>query len=65
MKPIAVTAKLSVAPQPLLSDFQELRRLGFMAIVNNRPDGEDRTSPARRPKRRPRAPLGSAMSTFP
>jgi uncharacterized protein (TIGR01244 family) len=41
MKPIAVTAKLAVAPQPILSDFQELRRLGFTTIVNNRPDGED------------------------
>jgi len=41
MKPIAVTAKLAVAPQPKLSDFQELRRLGFTTVVNNRPDGED------------------------
>jgi uncharacterized protein (TIGR01244 family) len=41
MKPITVTAKLAVAPQPILSDFQELRRLGFTTIVNNRPDGED------------------------
>ena len=41
MKPIAVTEKLAVAPQPMLSDFQELRRLGFTTVVNNRPDGED------------------------
>jgi uncharacterized protein (TIGR01244 family) len=41
MKPIAVTEKLAVAPQPMLSDFQELRRLGFATVVNNRPDGED------------------------
>ena len=41
MKPIAVTAKLAVAPQPKLSDFQDLKRLGFTTIVNNRPDGED------------------------
>jgi uncharacterized protein (TIGR01244 family) len=41
MKPIAVTAKLAVAPQPKPTDFQELRRLGFTTIVNNRPDGED------------------------
>src|ERR1700730_2378840 len=41
MKPITVTAKLAVAPQPKLSDFQEFRRLGFATIVNNRPDGED------------------------
>jgi uncharacterized protein (TIGR01244 family) len=45
MKPIAVTAKLAVAPQPVLSDFQELRRLGFTTIVNNRPDGEEPNQP--------------------
>ncbi len=41
MKPIAVTAKLAVAPQPKLSDFQEFKRQGFTTVVNNRPDGED------------------------
>ena len=41
MKPIAVTAKLAVAPQPKLSDFQIFKRQGFTTIVNNRPDGED------------------------
>jgi uncharacterized protein (TIGR01244 family) len=41
MKPIAVTPKLAVAPQPKLSDFQILKRQGFTTIVNNRPDGED------------------------
>jgi uncharacterized protein (TIGR01244 family) len=45
MKPIAVTAKLAVAPQPKLSDFQDLKRLGFATIVNNRPDDEDPTQP--------------------
>jgi uncharacterized protein (TIGR01244 family) len=43
MKPIAVTAKLAVAPQPKLSDFQEFRRFGFTTVINNRPDGEDPT----------------------
>src|SRR3979490_2734475 len=41
MKPIAITKKLAVAPQPKPSDFQEFKRLGFTTIVNNRPDGED------------------------
>ena len=45
MKPIAVTHKLAVAPQPKLSDFQEFRRQGFTTIVNNRPDGEDPGQP--------------------
>jgi uncharacterized protein (TIGR01244 family) len=40
MKPIALTAKLAVAP-PKLSDFQEFRRFGFTTVVNDRPDGED------------------------
>jgi uncharacterized protein (TIGR01244 family) len=43
MKTIAVTAKLAVAPQPKLLDFQEFRRSGFATVVNNRPDGEDPT----------------------
>jgi uncharacterized protein (TIGR01244 family) len=43
MKPISVTAKLAIAPQPKLSDFQEFRRFGFTTVVNNRPDGEDPT----------------------
>jgi uncharacterized protein (TIGR01244 family) len=41
MKPVAVTQKLAVAPQPKLLDFQELKRQGFTTVVNNRPDGED------------------------
>ena len=43
MKPIAVTQKLAVAPQPKLSHFQEFKRQGFTTIINNRPDGEDPT----------------------
>jgi len=43
MKPVAVTEKLAVAPQPKLSHFQEFKRQGFTTIVNNRPDGEDPT----------------------
>src|SRR5258708_29634987 len=41
MKPVTVTEKLAVSPQPKLSDFQEFKRQGFTTIVNNRPDGED------------------------
>ena len=40
MKPIAVTEKLAVAPQPKLSDFQYFKRQEFTTVVNNRPDGE-------------------------
>jgi uncharacterized protein (TIGR01244 family) len=45
MKPVTITAKLAVAPQPKLSDFQEFKRQGFTTVVNNRPDGEDPTQP--------------------
>ena len=41
MKPVAVTEKLAVAPQPKLSHFQKFKRQGFTTIINNRPDGED------------------------
>jgi uncharacterized protein (TIGR01244 family) len=41
MKPITVTEKLAVAPQPKPSDFQIFKRQGFTTVVNNRPDGED------------------------
>jgi uncharacterized protein (TIGR01244 family) len=41
MRPITVTEKLAVAPQPKLSDFQIFKRQGFTTVVNNRPDGED------------------------
>jgi uncharacterized protein (TIGR01244 family) len=41
MKPVTVTEKLAVAPQPKLSDFQIFKRQGFTTVVNNRPDGED------------------------
>lgn len=45
MKPIPVTEKFSVAGQPEIADFGELRRLGFRTVINNRPDGEDDSQP--------------------
>jgi uncharacterized protein (TIGR01244 family) len=45
MKPVKVSEKLSVAPQPQLADFPALKRLGFTAVINNRPDGEDPSQP--------------------
>ncbi|KAB2688488.1 TIGR01244 family phosphatase [Brucella tritici] len=45
MKPIPVTHKLSVAAQVQPEDFQELRRLGFKTVINNRPDGEEASQP--------------------
>ncbi len=45
MKPIPVTQKLSVAAQLQPDDFQELSRLGFKTVINNRPDGEEASQP--------------------
>ncbi len=45
MKPIPVTQKLSVAVQLQPDDFQELSRLGFKTVINNRPDGEEASQP--------------------
>jgi uncharacterized protein (TIGR01244 family) len=40
MNVIAVTRKLSVMGQPSLAEFASLKRRGFAAVINNRPDGE-------------------------
>lgn len=41
-----VTDQLSVSPQIAVGDVAEAARLGFKAVVNNRPDGEDPSQPA-------------------
>jgi uncharacterized protein (TIGR01244 family) len=45
MKPIDVTEKLSISPQPQIGDFAELKQQGFTMVINNRPDGEDPAQP--------------------
>ena len=40
LKIIKVNDRLAVGPQPDLSDFNELKSLGFGSVINNRPDGE-------------------------
>ena len=45
MRPIAVTKKLWIMPQPSLDEFKSLADQGFVTLVNNRPDGEDPTQP--------------------
>jgi uncharacterized protein (TIGR01244 family) len=45
LKAIKVTNRLSIGPQPNLSDFKELQSLGFVAVINNRPDGEEPSQP--------------------
>jgi uncharacterized protein (TIGR01244 family) len=41
VNPVALTDRLSVAGQITKADIPELKRLGFTAIINNRPDGEE------------------------
>lgn len=45
MRPTKLTEKLSVAAQPDVTDFSELKRLGFTTVINHRPDGEDAAQP--------------------
>lgn len=40
-----VTAQLSVAPQITVDDVPAIQAAGFVAIVNNRPDGEEPGQP--------------------
>jgi hypothetical protein len=65
MKPIPVTPKLAVAPQPKLEDFQSLSGKDLRPSSTTGRTAKIRPSPARRPKRKPPARLGSVMSTFP
>ena len=46
MKIIKVNDRLSVGPQPEISDFNTLKAAGFDSVINNRPDGEEPTQPA-------------------
>ncbi|MEO6947847.1 MAG: TIGR01244 family sulfur transferase [Nitrobacter sp.] len=46
MKIIKVNDRVSVAPQPDMSDFNNLKAAGFGSVINNRPDGEEPTQPA-------------------
>ncbi|WEK48768.1 MAG: TIGR01244 family sulfur transferase [Candidatus Kaistia colombiensis] len=43
---IKINDKLSVAGQIALEDFAVLAGLGFKAVINNRPEGEEPTQPA-------------------
>ena len=39
-------ARLSVSPQVLPGDLEEVARQGFRMVINNRPDGEEPGQPA-------------------
>jgi uncharacterized protein (TIGR01244 family) len=40
-----VTETLSVATQPDLADFETFAKQGYVALINNRPDGEEPAQP--------------------
>lgn len=45
MKIVKVNDRLSVATQPQLEEFEDIARLGFKSVINNRPDGEEPMQP--------------------
>ncbi|MEZ5786240.1 MAG: bifunctional sulfur transferase/dioxygenase Blh [Xanthobacteraceae bacterium] len=45
MDQIKVTDKLVVSAQPSLAAFADLKKEGFTALINNRPDGEEKGQP--------------------
>ena len=42
----ALDAEFGVAPQPLPSDMDDIRRAGYKSIVDARPDNEDAGQPS-------------------
>jgi uncharacterized protein (TIGR01244 family) len=43
---IKINDKLSIAPQIAIEDFATLAGLGYKAVINNRPEGEEASQPA-------------------
>lgn len=41
----AVTEQFAVAPQIAIEDIETIKSLGYVAIINNRPDGETEDQP--------------------
>ena len=42
---VKLSAEVTVASQPDLGEFRDIAAQGYVAVVNNRPDGEDPTQP--------------------
>ena len=45
MNPTIVNDNLSIAGQPSPADFAGIAAAGFVALINNRPDGEEEGQP--------------------
>ncbi len=45
MHTVKLSADVTVASQPDLTDFRDIASEGYVAVINNRPDGEDPTQP--------------------
>ena len=46
MHTVKLSDTVTVASQPDLSDFRDIAAQGYVALVNNRPDGEDPSQPS-------------------
>ena len=45
MHSVKLSADVTVASQPHLPEFRDIAAEGYVAVINNRPDGEDPTQP--------------------
>src|SRR6516162_7274380 len=45
MRSVRLTEKLTVAGQPAITTFPSIAEDGFGLVINNRPDGEEKTQP--------------------
>ena len=45
MQTVKLSSAVTVASQPDLKTFRDIAADGYVAVINNRPDGEDPTQP--------------------
>ena len=45
MHTVRLSPDVTVASQPTLAEFRDIAAEGYVAVINNRPDGEDPTQP--------------------
>jgi uncharacterized protein (TIGR01244 family) len=62
---VKINDKISIAGQLALEDFPGVAQLGFKAVVNNRPDGEEATQPTSAEEAAAAAAAGLAYAHIP
>lgn len=65
MHSVKLSETVTVASQPDLSDFRGIAAEGYVALVNNRPDGEDPTQPGSEAEEAAAEEAGLAYSHIP